>query len=245
MPVKVAVIDSGLSVAVASQLGVCLHGSVAFAADPSCGAVCSVAPVADCLGHGTEVTRLVMAAAPAAHLLSAQVFAGHDPVSSAVVAAAIDWAVVRGAQLINLSLGLRADSAVLRQACREAQAAGVLLVGSAPARGGPVYPATYAGVIAVSGDARCAPGQWSLIECTPEGTALIGACPGAQPRDATSSAEHRVPGRGASYAAARITGILAAMLARTPANHRDDVLAYLATGAAFIGRERRSQERAA
>ena len=38
---------------------------------------------------------------------------------------------------------------------------------------------------------------------------------------------------------------IAAMLARTPANHRDDVLAYLATGAAFIGRERRSQERAA
>lgn len=241
MPVRVAVIDSGLSFAVASQLGDCLQGSVAFVADPSGEPVRSAAAVADSLGHGTEVTRLVMEAAPATHFLCAQVFAGRDPVSPATVAAAIDWAVAQGAQLINMSLGLRADRAVLRQACRAAQAAGVLLVASAPARGAPVYPAMYAGVIAVSGDARCAPGQWSLIEST----ALIGACPGAQPRDATSLTEHRAPPGGASYAAARVTGILAEMLARTPGCRHDHVLASLAAGAAFNGRERHDQERVA
>ena len=75
---------------------------------------------------------------------------------------ALLWLVEEGATLVNLSLGLHQDRPVLRQACAEAQAAGVLLCASSPAR--------WAGVsgqlswrAAYHRRCRCAPGQWSWL----------------------------------------------------------------------------------
>ena len=75
----------------------------------------------------------------------------------AAVAAALDWAIGGGANLIHMSLGLAADRAVLAAAGRASLGQGVLWVASAPARGGVVYPAAYRGVIRGTGDARCGP----------------------------------------------------------------------------------------
>lgn len=207
-------------------------------------AVRELPPVPDRLGHGTDVARLILAAAPEAELLSAQVFADGRPVSAAAVAAAIDWAVAQGADLINLSLGLREDHWALRHACASASAAGVLLVASTPARGSAVYPAAYPGVVAVTGDARCAEGEWSLLEmpaasCAGVPRAQLGACPDCRPARG-----------GASYAAARISGLAARWRQRQPVAPGDSVLAvrlieHLAAGAAYRGRERRLPESAA
>ncbi|NML18731.1 subtilisin-like serine protease QhpE [Azohydromonas caseinilytica] len=156
------------------------------------------------LAHGTNVARLVLEGLPTARLLGARVF--HQRLDAGVddVVAALDWLVGQGVDLVNMSLGLRTRSATLERACAAAHAAGVLLVAAAPARGGPVWPAAYADCIAVSGDARCGPGELSWLG-QPE--VDVGACPFLVP-----GAPAR--GGGASYAAARFSGRASALLAQ-------------------------------
>lgn len=228
MPVKVALIDSGLSPALTAALGVRLTASAGFVED-AFGVVHRQAVVADPLGHGTQVAELVLAAASTAELICAQVFVTGRPVSAAAVAAALHWSVAQGAQIVNLSLGLRDDRLLLGLACAAAQAAGVLLVASAPARGAAVYPASYPGVLAVSGDARCGDGEWSLID----GLALLGASPqGVQSGRAG----------GASFAAARISGLAAACSEPSGALSAAAFHSLLHAGASFFGRERHLEE---
>jgi hypothetical protein len=129
------------------------------------------APVADASGHGSRIAAL-WAGGGDLDLLLGQVFVDAAAASGAAVAAAIDWAVGRRADLIHMSLGLAADRAVLRAAVRSAVESGCVLVASTPARGGPVYPAGYAGVIRGTGDARCSAGELSWL-----GTGLFGGCP--------------------------------------------------------------------
>lgn len=262
-PVRVAVIDSGIDpAALGRRPGALPSVRFAGAAGNPGGAtvselpVCELPPAPDRLGHGTAVARLILAAAPDVELLSAQVFADGGAVSAAAVAAAIDWAVAHGADLINLSLGLREDRWALRHACTSASAsaAGVLLVASAPARGGAVYPAAYPGVVAVTGDARCAEGEWSLL-AEPAAArvsafadlfdAQVGACPNGLPWAASRPASG-----GASYAAARICGLAARWLpgasaAASTGSLRDRFIDHLAAGAAYRGRERHRPEYAA
>lgn len=227
MPVKVALIDSGLSPAMAAALDGRLTRA-AFVEDAG-GGVCRQAASDDPLGHGTQVAGLVLAAAPAAHFVCAQVFVAGRPATAAAVAAALHWSVAAGAQIVNLSLGLREDRLALGLACAAAQAAGVLLVASAPARGNAVYPASHAGVLAVSGDARCGNGEWSLID----DLALVGASP-----------QGLRPGRtgGASFAAARISGLAAARFAAAGALSATAFRSLLRDGASYFGRERHLEE---
>ena len=105
-----------------------------------------------------------------------------------------------------------------------ALAAGVLLCASSPAQGGPVYPASYPGVFRLTGDARCAPGQWSWL-----GTrqADFGGYVGAGGR------------AGASLGCAALSGRIAALLRDEPGRDRQQVHDWLRDHAAFIGPERR------
>jgi Subtilase family len=221
-PVVVGLVDSGV---VREVRGV--EDGQAFALDAA-GAVVSGAPAPDVLGHGTALARLIRAAAPGAGLLNAQVFGTTFLAAPAAVAAAIDWVVGAGARVVNLSFGLRADRDVLRAACAAAEAAGVLLVAASAARGAPVFPAAYPGVLRVSGDARCGPEEVSDLEGEP---AHFGASP-------VASGATGVAG-GASFACARVSGMLAAVLAREPGLGAPAVLARLRALAMYRGRERR------
>ena len=163
--------------------------------------------VDDRIGHGTDVARLLREHGDEPGLLVAQVFAHTQRCSPAQVAAALEWLVDSGAALVNLSVGLRQAAACLRLACERAEAAGVILVVSAPARGAPVYPAAYAQCIAACGDARCADQEISWLGSA---NADFGAHPFLVPDDSHSG--------GASYAAARVSGRIARLLAAgTPA----------------------------
>jgi hypothetical protein len=155
-------------------------------------------------------------------LIDAQVFAERQRTTPDAVAAGLDWLRAEGAKVVNMSLGLRHDRAALRDAVARAVAAGVVLVAAAPARGSTVYPGGYPGVIRVSGDARCAPGEISALGGVP---ADYGACP------------HDAAGRhgGASFATAHLTGLLVRHLDAIDRNPR----ALLDRLARFHGRERR------
>ncbi|HEN8802216.1 S8 family serine peptidase [Pseudomonas sp. CM27] len=183
----------------------------------------------DQLGHGSAVLASLQRAAGPVPLLVAQVFGAQASTSALQVAAALLWLVEAGATLVNLSLGLQQDRPVLHQACAEALAAGVLLCASSPAQGAAVYPASYEGVIRVTGDARCAPGQWSWL-----GTrqADFGGYVGA-----AGSA-------GASLGCAAVSGRIAALLHEQPGLDRHQVHDWLRHHAAFIGPERRGASHA-
>ncbi|MEX5344259.1 S8 family serine peptidase [Pseudomonas sp. I2] len=178
----------------------------------------------DQLGHGSAVLGCLQTQAGDMPVLLAQVFGQQWSTSALQVAAALLWLVEQGASVINLSLGLHQDRPVLRQACDEALATGALLCASSPARGGPVYPASYPGVLRITGDARCAPGQWSWLG------------------SAQADVGGYVGGRGlagASLACAAVSGQVAAWLRECPGLDRQQVVERLRAGACFIGPERR------
>lgn len=127
----------------------------------------------DQLGHGTRIIEIIQSLAPDADILSAQVFRDRFTTTAAQVAAAIDWLVENGANVINLSLGLRQDRDSLREACEQALKQGVILCAASPARGTPVYPSRYPGVFRMTGDARCDRGEISRLETE---YADFGAC---------------------------------------------------------------------
>lgn len=184
----------------------------------------------DRLGHGSAVLATLAQDLRQPQLLLAQVFDERWATSALQVAGALYWLVEQGARVINLSLGLRQDRPLLREACQHALEAGVLLCASSPARGEAVFPASYPGVIRVTGDARCSPGQWSWL-----GSAQADF--GAPVRAGSGLA-------GASLACAALSGGIAAFLQRQPRAGRREVLDYLAAGAAYLGPERKGMEHA-
>jgi hypothetical protein len=187
--------------------------------------------VADPTGHGSRIAELLISG-PFVELLLGQVFTTLGPTSSAAVAAAIDWAVERRVGLIHLSLGLAGDRAVLRLAVQRAIDAGCILVAAMPARGAPVYPAAYPGVIRATGDARCAPHELSAL-----GPWFFGGCPRLKvaSRMANGRADDRSAG-GASIGAAWVTH---AILQESPLAAPAAALALTAR-AKYRGPERRT-----
>lgn len=218
----VAIIDSGVPPDLAGRV----EEACGFVSVRQGVAMAAASP--DVVGHGSAVARLVAEAAPAARLLDAQIFHDRAATTPAVVAAALRWAVARRADIAVLSLGMRSDREALRDACAEAVAAGMMLVASAPARGLPVYPAAYPGVLRVSGDARCGAGEVSWFG---DGIAEYGTC--------SLLAQGALPVGGASFAAARLAGLLAAALSSGDLGPGQDPHAYLRARARFTGRERR------
>lgn len=206
--IRVGLVDTGIGPSLAGSIA----AAKAFTAAP---------PGGDAAGHGTTVARIVLHHAPDARLLSAQAFGANARAEAAAVADALRWLIAERARLVNLSLGLPHDREVLRVAVAEALAAGLILIASTPARGASVYPAAYPGVLRVTGDARCEPGEISALGGI---LADYGAC--ARDLDGT-------PG-GASLAAAHVTGLLAVGLATGT-----DATAILGRAVRFHGRERR------
>ncbi len=203
--VIVGLVDSG----VAGDLRGRMAGIRRFRQDHA-GVVRNEVDTPDRMGHGTLTARLILEHAGVATLLCAQVFDERAVTTPAAVAAGLDWLVEQGARVVNLSLGLTEDRAVLRRACAEAIAAGVRLVASVPALGAQVFPAAYPAMIRVTGDARCQNRELSALAGE---RADFGACPwpGGSP---LKSAREGLPCiGGASVAAARVSGAIAHILA--------------------------------
>lgn len=181
-------------------------------------------------GHGSAMAAIIAGLAGQVSLYDARVFPPRGPATPASLAEALDWLAERDVELVNISLGLRDDREILRLACARALERGMLLVAAAPARGATVYPAAYAGVLRVTGDARCAPGEYTWLDSA---QAMIGACVG----DLT-----HVPGNsggGASCAVAHVTGELARL--RSAGIAAAGLLEELRQRCAYFGPERRSR----
>jgi subtilisin family serine protease len=163
-------------------------------------------------GHGTACAALLSYLAPGAAIHAVKIFDRELRASPEALVAAIDWCSSEHIQVVNLSLGTVAGDHLepLHRACREAVAAGMILIAAAPRTGPASYPASFPEVIAV-GENR-ALGDDDLA---------LGGEPG---RDFVTSGYARPqPGvppernfRGSSFAAARLTSIVARLLEREP-----------------------------
>jgi len=82
-------------------------------------------------GHGTNVAGIILQVAPQAKIMPLRVLGPDGSGDVATVARAIDWAVAKGAKIINLSLGSTDNSKVVQDAVTRATAQNVLVLSSA------------------------------------------------------------------------------------------------------------------
>ncbi len=162
--------------------------------------------------HGTAVASLlsgngmVRGAAPGAPLLAADVY-GDDPAGGGAfaIARALGWLVGRGARVVTVSLVGPANP-LLDGAIRLARERGVMLVAAVGNDGPaapPAYPASYPGVIAVTG----VDGRDRLLPEAGRALHVDFAAPGADMK-AASIDGNKMPVRGTSFAAPLVAGRL-------------------------------------
>ena len=109
----------------------------------------------DLYGHGTHMAGTIAAIAPDCRLMNVKVADDTGRSEASAVARGIIWAVDNGAQVINISLSMRA-SPELEQAIDYAWDQGAIIIAAAGNQGlsEPVYPAYYANCMAVAGTNR-------------------------------------------------------------------------------------------
>ncbi|MCD0445562.1 S8 family serine peptidase [Glycomyces sp. A-F 0318] len=236
--VVVAVVDSGVDADHPDLAGAVLPGRSYVDVDPGAeprllalGA--EPGPVyerafgqADPVGHGTAVAGIIAGradspepgVAPEASILPVRVLDDenryHD---SAMVGAAVEWAVDNGADIVNLSLGGHYDSAPFAEALAYAERHDVLVVACTgnQHQDGPDeavwFPARLPDVLAVTGTDRS--GERWRTAVTGGETDL--AAPGAELLAARSGGGHRTV-TGTSFAAAVVSGAAALVRSAHP-----------------------------
>jgi subtilisin family serine protease len=221
--VRVAILDSGLDLAhpmmkgVRRQLKSCstfVRGRHEDWPEPC-----------DPFGHGTPVTWIVNQTAPGAELHFVRVLSDEGTSDPAIFQAALDWAIHQDFQVVNLSLGLEqeitdywrarflelADSAYFRD---------VILVAAASNSYDWIVPASFSAVISVNSDyfpdpLAFTPRDREKLLYGPKPQIWLDA-PGDMvkaPRAGTKSHFYYI---GTSFAAPRVTGVVARILERYP-----------------------------
>ena len=206
--VRVAIIDSGVHANHPHVGGVA--GGIAFDPDGR-----GHDDFVDRLGHGTAVTAAIREKAPLAELYAVKVFDRSLRAEIAALRAALDWAVERRVELVNLSLGTaeEAHEPVLRACVERAVAAGVLIVSAHRTEQGRSFlPGRLPGVLPVELDWDC-PRDAVREAVGPDGTPVWRASP--YPRPIPGVAPERNL-KGLSFAVANVTGLLAAALGAGP-----------------------------
>jgi len=218
--VTVAVIDSGVDAGYPA-----LKGAVEQGAD----LVQPGQPADyDCVGHGTLVAGIIAARprpgtgfvgiAPGATILPVRQTESdqQQPNGAGILAQAIDYAVSRGAQVINISITTSGTTPALADAVRRALDHDVVIVAAAGNDGASPYtakeyPADYPGVLAVG-----AVGQdGQPLSFSSPGAAVV--APGTDIVGPDAAGTGLVAGEGTSFATAFVSGVAALVRSYLPA----------------------------
>lgn len=191
--------------------------------------------------HGTSIVGAIVArarlrgTAPGAQILLARAFgtnrANMDGTTTDIIKA-IEWAVQRGARIINMSFAGGRDPAIERR-LNTARGRGIILVaaaGNAGPNSPPLYPAAIPVVIAVTAtdDAD------RIFRLANRGNHIAVAAPGVDLLLPTLGGDYRMIS-GTSFSAAEVTGIVALMLERNPGLSHDAVRRALVSTAQDLG----------
>ena len=201
---RLGLIDSGIDITHVVFEGIAIHQHG-----------CGNSPHPD--PHGTAVASLLVGrsaqfqgASPGSELYAADVFCGLPTGGAAdAIAEAFGWLAHEKVPVINVSL-VGPPNATIEALVRSVLARGYLIVAAVGNDGpaaAPLYPASYPGVVGVTGvDAR----RHALFEAG-RGPQVKFAAPGADMVAARTSQTFEVV-RGTSFAAPIVAGLLAAML---------------------------------
>ncbi len=201
-----------------------------------------VAPTSGTLtgfGHGTGVAGLILQAAPKATILPIRALGPNGSGDVAGVVSAIDWAIQKGAHVINLSLGTTTAVTALKTMIDTATSQGRYVIASAgnTSDGNITYPARWAKsgsnakyLISVGSVSQGL--TLSLFSCNgPDleqlapGELMTSAYPGNQTARYT----------GTSFAAPLVSGAVALALSDTAAANKGNLENYLFASAVTVG----------
>ena len=191
--------------------------------------------------HGTSIVGAIAArarlrgTAPGAHILVARAFgtqrSSMDGTTTDIVKA-IDWAMQRGARVINMSFAGGFDPSVDRR-LNLARQRGIILVAAA-GNAGPtspaLFPAASPGVIAVTATDE----DDRIYRAAVRGSHIAIAAPGVNLMLPALGGDYRMTS-GTSFSAAEITGVIALMLERNPGLNREAVRRALISTARDLG----------
>ncbi|MFB9277306.1 S8 family peptidase [Cohnella cellulosilytica] len=180
--IKIAILDTGIA----------RHPDLAIA-----GGVNTITgkSYADDNGHGTHVAGIAAATgrkriygvAPKVELYAVKVLDENGSGFISDIVEGIDWCLSRGIRILNMSFGLSADSALLRNAIRQARRRGAVIVASAGNSGTALpqidAPARYPETIAVAATTRAnRPASFSSrgrgIDIAAPGVSILSTWPG-------------------------------------------------------------------
>ena len=103
-------------------------------------------------GHGTHVSGVIAHIAPESQIMPMRILNVDGRGNTFILAYAIEWAAMNGADVINMSLGTDCSSKVLAESVADAQAQGVVMVAAAGNSNldAPQCPAGNPGVLSVT-----------------------------------------------------------------------------------------------
>lgn len=212
--VRVAVIDSGIE-ADHPDLEGCVEvdRGVVLALDSEGNVAEQGGPHDDVFGHGTACAGIIHAIAPEARVTSVRVLGPRLSGKAAVFLRGLAWAVERGYDVINLSLGTtRKDWAMaFHEICDEAYFRNSLIVTAANNVASTSYPSLYASVLSVASNMSTDPMRFHYNPEPP--TEFL--APGVDVDVAWRGGE-RMRSTGNSYAAPHIAGIAALIRSKHP-----------------------------
>lgn len=229
MNVTIAVIDSGIDAN---------HPELAN----------SIADSFDALGskegahvHGTGIAGAIaahgrlMGSAPEARIIAIRAFGsapGGAESSSYIIIKSLNYAVLHGAQIINMSFAGPKDMLIERGIAATAARDVVLVAaaGNAGPKSPPLFPAANPNVIAVSGTDA----QDRLFTASNRGVHIALAAPGTDIFLPAPDQKYQMTS-GTSFSAAYVSGIAALLLERNPTLKPNEVRAILTTTARDLG----------
>lgn len=191
--------------------------------------------------HGTAVASLLvgrdrsfLGAVPGATLYAADVYCG-EPTGGAVdaIAQALAWMARERVPVVNLSL-VGPPNRLLERVVAAMLARGHLIVAAVGNDGPaapPLYPAAYAGVVAVTG----VDGRRRVLPEAGQGPHVVFAAPGAELAVAASADAGYLAARGTSFAAPLVAGLLAMQLRQPDPAQTERAVSELAATAFDLG----------
>ena len=172
--VKVAVIDSGID-PTHPTIG-SIDGAVAFVPDAEApdGVRTEEGPHADLYGHGTACAGIIRSIAPDVELWSLRVLGESLTGKASSFAAALDWAIINGFNVVNLSLSTANENwfAAFHELCDQAVFARTMVVCALANEKKNSFPSEYSSVFSVAATDAQDPDVWC---CNPKAPAEWGA----------------------------------------------------------------------
>jgi subtilisin family serine protease len=151
--VRVAVVDSGVDADHPALEG-CVDeaGGATIEVQPDGETVAVEGPHRDADGHGTACASIIHLLAPEARITSVRVLGSNNTGKASQFIAGLAWAVERGFDVINLSLGTRKRefAMALHDLCDDAYFRGTLVVTAANNVALPSFPSLYSSVASVA-----------------------------------------------------------------------------------------------